>query len=72
MTQPTTAGDAYDAELIRALGDAIDRADPVPQHVMDYALQLGDLRGLVSIPQAGQFGRQWIKDNCDTGEEAGP
>jgi hypothetical protein len=64
MTDPTTAGDAYDAVLIGALRDAFDRVDPVPASVIAAGMHLGDLTGDAQIPQLGQFARELLHNEA--------
>lgn len=52
MTTATPAGDAYDAELLGALADAIDRADPVPPQVVAGAYRLGESIGRIQHPRS--------------------
>lgn len=61
VSDPTTPGDA---ELIGALRDGFDRADPVPNAVFDAACRLDDLLQDVRIPQLGAFVRELLRDEA--------
>lgn len=65
MTEPTTAGDAYDAVLIAGLREHVFDLE-------DYDAEAAAREAAAEIPQLSPFAWQWIADNDDTREETQP
>lgn len=65
MTEPTTAGSAYEAVLIAGLCEHVFDLE-------DYDAEAAAREAASDIPQLGPFARRWIADNDDTGKEDQP
>lgn len=64
-TEPTTAGDAYDAVLIGALRDRVFSFE-------DYDAEAAAREAASEIPQLSPFAWRWLADNDNAGEETQP
>jgi len=60
MTQPTTAGDAYNAVLLAGLREHVFDLE-------DYDAEAAAREAGREIPQLGKFAWQWIADNEQEG-----
>lgn len=65
MTEPTFAGDAYDAVLLAGLSEHVFDLE-------DYDAETAAREAAAEIPQLGKFARRWIATHSNTGEETRP